>query len=200
MQRKNAKLQRMHGITPTPFEMPPGHIPKSKTKSQQPIFVSLICGYLVIRGVVNLLLALVPWGNPESSIASFLNARPALIFSLLPQQVRPAFAGGGGSAGAYAQGLPIIFLIFGLIYLVCAWKFWNLDKFWVSLIRWGVMFQSGAIVVRTMIVLSARFVGAAEAPLSQQTRLALFLFVAWNLLIFFCFAGFPSVEDAYDRN
>ena len=199
-QQKDVRPRRMHGITPTPFEMPPDRIPRSKTKSQQPIFVSLICGYLVIRGVVNLLLALVPWGDAESSIASFLNARPAIIFSLLPREVRPALAAGAGSAGAYAQGLPLIFLFFGLIYLGCAWKLWNLDKFWVSLIRWGMMFQSGAVVLKTMIALSARYVGEAEAPLSDQTRAALILFITWNLVIFFCFAAFPRVEDAYDKN
>jgi hypothetical protein len=199
-QQKDARPRRMHGITPTPFEMPPDRIPRSKTKSQQPIFVSLICAYLVVRGVVNLLLALVPWGDPESSVATFLSARPDILFSLLPRMVRPALADGTGSIGAYAQGLPIIFLFFGLIYLFSAWKLWNLDKFWVSLIRWGMMFQAGAVVVRTMIILSARYVGEADAPLSDQTRAALAIFIAWNLVIFFCFAAFPRVEDAYDKN
>ena len=91
---KQQPSPRMYGITPTPFEMPPGLIPESKAKSQQPIFVSLICGYLVIRGVVNLLLALVPWGNPESSMATFLSAHPDIIFSLLPRVVRSALAAG----------------------------------------------------------------------------------------------------------
>ncbi|MGO9318922.1 MAG: hypothetical protein ACLPXT_15320 [Terracidiphilus sp.] len=199
-QQKDARPRRMHGITPTPFEMPQDRIPRSKTKSKQPIFVSLICVYLVVRGVVNLLLALVPWGNPESSVATFLSARPDIIFSLLPRMVRPALAAGTGSIGAYAQGLPIIFLFFGLIYFFSAWKLWNLDKFWVSLIRWGMMFQSGAVVVRTMILLSARYVGEADAPLSDETRVALIIFITWNLVVFFCFASFPRVEDAYDKN
>ena len=199
-QQKDVRPRRMHGITPTPFEMPPDRIPRSKTKSQQPIFVSLICGYLVIRGVVNLLLALVPWGNPESSMATFLSAHPDIIFSLLPRVVRSALAAGAGSAEAYAQGLPVIFLLFAIYYLFSAWKLWNLDKFWVSLIRWVMMFQSGAIVVRTLIILSARYVGEAEAPLSDETRTALVLFITWNLVICLCFAAFPRVEDAYDRN
>jgi hypothetical protein len=188
----------MHGITPTPFEMPSDLIPMSKAKSAQPFFVRLICAYLVIRAGVNLLLALVPWSDPDSGVASFLIARPGIIFSLLPREVQPALAVSGGSVGAYAQGLPIIFLIFGLIYLASAWKLWNLDKFWVSIIRWGMMFQSGAIVLKTMIVLSARYVGEAEAPLPDETRFALIIFVVWNMLIFMCFACFPRVEDAYD--
>jgi hypothetical protein len=188
----------MHGITPTPFEMPSDLIPVSKTRSQQPLFVRLICAYLLILAVANLLLALVPWGDPESGVATFLIARPGIVFSLLPREVQPALAGGGGSVGAYANGLPIIFLVFGLIYLICAWKLWNLDKFWVSLIRWGMMFQSGATVLKTMVVLSARYVGEAEAPLPPSTQAALVVFIGWNLLIFFCFACFPRVEDAYD--
>jgi hypothetical protein len=197
-QQKDSRPRRMHGITPTPFEMPSDLIPMSKAKSQQPLFVRLICAYLLIRAGVNLLLALVPWSDPESGVASFLIARPALIFSLLPREVQPALAETGRSVGAYAQGLPFIFLIFGLIYLASAWKLWNLDKFWVSIIRWGMMFQSGAIVLKTMIVLSARYVGEAEAPLPDETRFALIIFVVWNLLIFLCFACIPRVEDAYD--
>jgi hypothetical protein len=199
-QQKVDRPRRMHGITPTPFEMPPDRIPRSTAKSQQPLFICLICGYQLMRGVVNLLLALVPWGDPESSVANFLSSRPNLIFSLLPRQVQPALGVAGRSMGAYAQGLPIIFLIFGLVYLASAWKLWNLDKFWVSIIRWGMMFQSGAVVLKTMIFLSARYVGEAEAPLSDETRFALILFITWNLVIFFCFAAFPNVEDEYDKN
>jgi hypothetical protein len=197
-QQKDARPRKMYGITPTPFEMPPDLIPVSKVKFQQPLFVRLMCVYLLIRAGVNLLLALVPWSDPDSSVASFLNARPALVFSLLPREVQPTLAAGVGSMGAYAQGLPIIFMLFGLIYLASAWKLWNLDKFWVSIIRWGMMFQSGAIVLKTMIRLSARYVGEAEAPLSDETRAALIIFVTWNLVIFFCFAFIPRVEDAYD--
>jgi hypothetical protein len=198
-QQKVDRPRRMHGITPTPFEMPPDRIPRSTAKSQQPLFVRLICGYQLAQGVVNLLLALVPWGDPESSVATFLSSRPNLIFSLLPRQVQPALAVTGRPMGAYAQGLPIIFLIFGLVYLASAWKLWNLDKFWVSIIRWGMMFQSGAVVLKMMIFLSARYVGEAEAPLSDETRFALILFITWNLVIFLCFAAFPNVENEYDK-
>jgi hypothetical protein len=198
-QQKVDKPRRMHGITPTPFEMPADRIPRSTAKSQLPIYVRLICGYQLMRGVVNLLLALVPWGDPESSVASFLSSRPDLIFSLLPRQVQPALAVTGRPIGAYAQGLPIIFLIFGLVYLASAWKLWTMDKFWVWVIRWGMMFQSGAVVLKTMILLSARYVGEAEAPLSDETRFALIIFITWNLVIFFCFAAFPNVEDEYDK-
>src|ERR1017187_3692323 len=182
-QQKDNRPRRMHGITPTPFDMPSDLIPVSKAKSQLPLFVRLLCAYQLMRGVVNLLLALVPWGDPESSVTSFLSARPALIFSLLPREVQPALAVAGRSMGAYAEGLPIIFLIFGLVYLASAWKLWNLDKFWVSIIRWVMMFQSGAVVLKTLIVLSARYIGEAEAPLSDETRFALILFITWNLVI-----------------
>jgi hypothetical protein len=198
-QQKVDRPRRMHGITPTPFEIPPELIPSSKAKSQQPLFVRLICGYQLMRGVVNLLLALVPWGDPESSVASFLSSRPNLIFSLLPRQVQPALAVAGRPMGAYAQGLPIIFLIFGLVYLASAWKLWTMDKFWVPMVRWGMMFQSGAVVLKTMIFLSARYVGEAEAPLPDEMKFALLLFIAWNMVIFFCFAAFPNVEDEYDK-
>src|ERR1035441_6396225 len=74
-QQKDNRPRRMHGITPTPFDMPSDLIPVSKAKSQLPLFVRLLCAYQLMRGVVNLLLALVPWGDPESSVTSFLSAR-----------------------------------------------------------------------------------------------------------------------------
>jgi hypothetical protein len=196
---KDAKPRRMHGITPTPFDMPAELRPQPGSgKTSKPFFVTLICGYLLLRGAVNLLLALIPWSDPQSAVATFFLERPALVFSVLPRVFRPAET--GGSAGAYMQIFPFLFLTFGLIYLFSAWKLWELDKFWVSLIRWGIMFISGATVAQIAIELSARYVGAAEAPLSDAARGALVVMVAWNALIFFCFALFPAVEDAYDRH
>jgi len=102
--------------------------------------------------------------------------------------------------GAYASGLPFIFLVFALIYIASAWKLWNLDKFWVSIIRWAMMFQSGAVVLKTLLALSARYVGAAEAPLSDEMKFALIIFIIWNSVVFFCFFCFPNPEEAYDTN
>ncbi len=196
-QANGSKPPRMHGITHV--DIPAQYLPVSKPSgSKQPLFVSLILGYLVIKAVVCFLLALVPWSDPESGVATYLSARPTLVFGLLPRAFFPAAATGGMSVGRLAEGLPFIFLIFGVLYVASAWKLWTLDKFWTSIIRFGLMFMYGATAVKTMIALSARYVGEQEAPLSDSMKLALLVSVIWNLIIFCCFAFYPNKENAYD--
>ena len=187
----------MQGITHV--DIPAQYLPVSKpSESKQPIFVTLILGYLLLKAVVCFLLALVPWSDPESGVATFLSARPVLVFGLLPRAFFPASAMAGVPVGRLAEGLPFIFLFFGLLYVACAWKLWTLDKFWISIIRWGLMFQYGATAAKTLIALSARYVGEQEAPLSDSMKLALLVSVVWNLIIFCCFTFYPNVEKAYD--
>lgn len=197
---KDAKPRRMHGIVPTPFEIPPEHRPVESKPTKEPLFVRLLCALLVLRAAVNLLLAMVPWSDPDSALASFLLAHHEVTFSVLPKAFFPADVTPDGAPGAFFQALPFVFLGFGAMYLFSAWKLWNLDKFWVSLIRWGMMFQCGATVVKILINLSARFVGGSEAPLSSLTQAALVLVIAWNVILFLCFACYLNVDDAYDSN
>jgi hypothetical protein len=197
---RETKPPRMYGVVPTPYEIPPELLPVSKPRgSEHPLFIRLIVIFILAKAGFYLLLALVPWSDPQSDVASFLIARPAFVLGMIP---RPLLLCEGAMEGCVVsklvQGLPIMFLFLGLIYLFSAWKLWDTDKFWTSIIRWGIMFQSGATVVKTIIDLSARYVGGAVAPLSDAMRLALFVFIVWNLFIFCCFAYFPSGEEAYD--
>jgi hypothetical protein len=194
------KPPRMHGIVPTPYEIPTEHLPVSKpAKSAMPLFLRLIILFVLAKAGFYLLLALIPWSDPQSDVASFLLARPALVLGMIPRPLLLCEESMQGCVvSRIVHGLPIVFLFLGLIYLFSAWKLFNLDKFWTSIIRWGIMFQTGATVLKTIIALSARYVGETEAPLSDAMRLALFIFVIWNLFIFCCFAYFPSAEDAYD--
>lgn len=194
-----ARPPRMHGITPTPYEIPAEHRRDStRTGLGLPLFMQIIVGLTLFRAVIYLLLALVPWSDPDSSVAAFFIARPEIVFGLIPRVFQPSLSLGGPSVGRMVEGLPFIFLGAAGMYFFSVWKMVNLDKFWISIIRWAIMFQSGATVAKLMIGLSSRFIGAAEAPLSGATRLAIILTVFWNLVIFGCFAFFPRVEDAYD--
>jgi len=194
-----ARPPRMHGITPTPYEIPAEHRREStRTGLGLPLFIKVTLGFTLLRAVVYLLLALVPWSDPDSAVAGFFIARPEIVFGAIPRVFQPCVGMSGLSVGRMVEGLPFIFLGAAGLYLFSAWKLVNLDKFWISIIRWVIMFQSGATVVKLMIALSARFVGAAEAPLSDAMRLAIILTVFWNLIIFGCFAFFPRIEDAYD--
>jgi magnesium-transporting ATPase (P-type) len=200
-QQQETKPRRMHGIVPTPLEIPPEHqhLSKGTSSSDLPLFVQLMAAFALCRAVFFLLLALVPWSDPQSSIATFLIARSTLLLSLLPRSLLICQETPDGcSMNSLVKVLPFMFLLVGVVYLFSAWKMWNLDKFWISIIRWAIMFQAGATVVKMMIALSARYIGAAEAPLSDAMRLAIVLMIGWNLLIFGCFAFFPRIEDAYD--
>lgn len=199
-QLKDAKPPRMHGIVPTPYEIPKEHLPqRTGAGSKQPIFITLIVWYLLLRAGSYIFLALVPWGDPESGLASFLIAHRALVFDQISMWVNPLELNPAEPLSAFFQRAVFLFLVLALIFLASAWKMWTLDKFWVSIIRWGMIFLHGATVIQTMIELSARYVGTVSAPLSGAMRAGLFIDVAWNLLICGCFAFFPDVEGAYDR-
>lgn len=197
---KDAKPQRMHGIVPTPYAIPKEHLPqRTAPGSKQPIYITLIVWYLLLRAGSYIFLALVPWGDPESGMAAFLIAHRALVFDQISMWVNPRELNPAEPLAAFFQRAVFLFLVLGLIFLASAWKMWTLDKFWVSIVRWGMVFLHGATVIQTMIELSARYVVGQQAPLSGAMRTALFIDVAWNLLICGLFAMFPDVEGAYDR-
>jgi hypothetical protein len=199
-QLKEARPQRMYGIVPTPYEIPKEHLPqRTGSGSKQPFFITLILWYLLLRAGSYFFLALVPWGNPESGLAAFLIAHRALVLDQISMWVNPALLNPAEPLSAFFQRAVFLFLLLGLIFLSSAWKMWTLDKFWVSIIRWVMIFLHGATVIQTMIALSARYVVGQQAPLSGAMRAGLFIDVAWNLLICGCFALFPDVEGAYDR-
>jgi hypothetical protein len=199
-QLKDDKPQRMHGIVPTPYAIPKEHLPqRTASGSKQPFFITLLVGYLLLRAGTYIFLALVPWGDPESGLAAFLIAHRALVLDQISMWVRPSSLNPAEPPAAFLQRAVFLFLLLGLIFLSSAWKMWSLDKFWVSIIRWVMIFLHGATVIQTMIGFSARYVGTSSAPLSGAMRTGLFIDVAWNLLICGFFAFFPDVEGAYDR-
>lgn len=199
-EQKATRPPRMHGVVPPPFEIPAEHLPVSKAQgSGLPLFLRLMILFLLARAGFYLLLALVPWSDPQSSVASFLISRPQLVLSLIPKM----FLLCGGPLdpcvmSRMVQGLPFLFLFLGAAYLFSAFKMYNMDRFWVSLIRWAIMFQAGATVVNLFIDLFSSYAAGMAVHLSGAMRLAMFVLVAWNLFIFGCFAYFPGVEEAYD--
>jgi len=115
---KDAKPRRMHGITATPFEMPAGILPEQKQReSGRPWLISLFAIVYFVHAGVSLLLALVPWSDPESGLATFLIAHPSFVFSLFPRMIQPTLAEVGSIRNNVLQGLPVIFLILGVIYI-----------------------------------------------------------------------------------
>jgi hypothetical protein len=81
-QQKNTR-PRMYGITPTPYEIPPELLPQStRPKSKRPLPIALYGWYRIAWAGFSLILALIPWGDPESKLASYAAAHPAVIVDL----------------------------------------------------------------------------------------------------------------------
>ncbi len=110
----------MYGITPTPFEIPPERLPKSKMpKSKRPLPIALYGWYRIAWAGFSLILALVPWGNPESKLAAYAAAHPAVIVDLLPGFIRmflPSYQMHYWSPVAFVSGLPFLFVAAAILY------------------------------------------------------------------------------------
>ncbi len=194
----------MHGITPTPHEIPKDRLPQSKWREKKrPWLINLFILNNFVHSGIYLLLALVPWNDPDSDLTATLIAHPKLVFSMLPKMAQPSamsMAVTGMTINRVLPGLPVIFLIFGIIYAMMGWKLYDRDETTYMMVRWSMMCNSGYIVVRTMLTISADYVVAGGPRLVSNAALAYMLpAVAWNLVIVCYFALMPDVAKAYDE-
>jgi hypothetical protein len=192
----------MYGITPTPYEIPSHRLPEPKLrKSGRPWFISLFAIANLIQGGVYLLLALVPWSDPTSDLASTMISHRDLVFGLLPRFVQPSRAINGAAFNHVLPGLSIIFLLLGLIYIFAAWKLWDMDPWWYFIIRWAMMLSALKIVATFALAISADYVVASGPRLISNTTMLLMMpYIFWNMLIFGYFVSMPDVPKAYDSN
>jgi hypothetical protein len=195
---------QMHGITPTPYEIPKERLAKSnRREKKRPWLITLFVLNNFVHSVFYLLLALVPWSDPDSDLATTLLAHPKLVFGILPKMVQPsasAMALTGETINHVLPGLPVIFLIFGIVYALLGWRLYDMDPWWYFVIRWSMMFNSGYIVVKLMIAISADYVVASGPRMVSEAALVYLLpAIGWNLLIFCYFAMMPDVAKAYDE-
>jgi len=195
---------RVHGITPTPYEIPKDRLPQSKWREKKrPWLINLFILNNFFHCIFYLLLALVPWNDPDSDLAATLIAHPNIVFALLPKMVRPSattMALTGVTINRVLPGLPVIFLVLGILYGVLGWRMYNRDPWWYFVIRWSMMCNSGYIVVKTVLAISADYFVAGGPQLVPPAALAYLIpVVAWNLLICGYFALMPDVAKAYDE-
>jgi len=191
----------MHGITPPPFEIPAERLPApTKQKSKRPWLLTLFILSNFFHSLVYLGLALVPWSDTESKLATALIARPNLVFGLLPKFIQPSMGVAGAGLNRVLPGLPVIFFLLAVIYALAGWKLYDQDPWWYFIIRWGMMCYSGYIVVKFALAMSADyFIASGARMLSNATMLYLVPVIGWNLLIVFYFAMMPDVAKAYDQ-
>jgi hypothetical protein len=190
----------MYGITPTPFEIPAERLPTpTKQKSKRPWLINLFILSNFFHAVVYLGLALVPWSDPESKLTIALITHPTLVFSFLPKMFQPVMAINGAALNHVLPGLPVVFLLLGVIYALAGWKLYTMDPWWYFMIRWSMMCNSGYIAAKFMIIMSADyFVVSGPRLMSDATMQLLIPVIGWNLLILFYFAMMPDVAKAYD--
>jgi hypothetical protein len=190
----------MHGITPTPFEIPPERLPKTtKTKSKRPLLISIVAIYYMIQTGICLLLALVPWGDPDSAIANFLTAHSSLVFHSIPRMFRPGMEIPGQAPGAMFQMLPFVFLLVGVLSGLLAFKLWTLSARW----RWATMFWAAYSLCSTLrfLLIYAVLTSAVDVPLPPmpaQYKLALMMSMSWNLFVICYLAFYPGVKQAFE--
>jgi hypothetical protein len=188
----------MYGITPTPYEIPPELLPKStRPKSKRPLPIALYGWYRIAWAGFSLILAMVPWGDPESKLASYAAAHPAVIVDLLPGFIRmflPSYQMHHWSPAAFTQGLPFLFVLAALLYAAQGWMLLALNKWW----RWYTMLASGLTVVQIAIGLSALMVVPLPLPISGPALAAVFMIGGWNALIFCYLAYYPGVKEAFE--
>jgi hypothetical protein len=198
-QTNGSKPPRMHGITHV--DIPAQYRPsETRPPSRRPILISIVAVYMLIKAVVSLLLALVPWGDPDSGIASFLVANPSLAFSMLPRMFRPIPGMPAAMQSNYVQGLPFIFLFVGVLCGLLAFKLWTLSDKW----RWATVFWASYSLVSTVRFLVLDSIIRSEVainfpPMSNEYKLAILISIAWNLLIFCYLSFYPGVKDAFER-
>jgi hypothetical protein len=189
----------MHGITHV--DIPAQYLPaEERTHSGRPLLISIVAVYMLIKAVVALLLALVPWGDQDSGLASFLTSNPSLAFSMLPRMFRPIPGMPAGAQTAYVQGLPFIFLFVAVLCGLLAFKLWTLSDKW----RWATIFWATYSLVSTvrLLVLDSIIrssVAIKFPPMSDEVKLALLFSIAWNVLIACYLAFYPGVKDAFER-
>lgn len=196
--QKQAK-PKMHGVAhiDIPAQFRPA---EARTSSGRPIMISIVAVYMLIKAVVCLLLALVPWGDPDSGMASFLASHPSLALSMLPRIFRPSPYLSGEAQGHYVQALPLLFLLLAVLCGLLAFKLWTLSAKW----RFAAMFwafYSLCTTVRFLVLDSIirSSVAISFPPMPAQYKLAILLSLAWNLLILCYLAFYPGVKEAFER-
>lgn len=195
---------RMHGITPTPMEIPAERLPKSnRREKKRPWLITLFILNNFVHSGFYLLLALVPWSDPDSDLATTLVAHPKLIFGILPKMAQPdprEMAMNGVTIHNVLPGLPVIFLLFGIIYALMGWKLYDRDNTTYFMVRWSMMCNSGYLVVKIMLAVTADYFVSGGPRLVSDAELAYLIpIMGWNLLIFCYFALMPDVAKAYDE-
>jgi hypothetical protein len=194
----------MYGITPTPYEIPKDRLAKSNWREKKrPWLITLFILNNFVHSGFYLLLALVPWSDPDSDLAATLLAHPKLVFGILPKMIRPSMsemAMGGVTIQNVLSGLPVIFLGLGIVYALAGWKLYDIDPWWYFVIRWSMMFNSGYILVQLILSVSADYVVSAGPRMVSDAALSYMIpAIGWNLLIVCYFAMMPDVAKAYDE-
>jgi hypothetical protein len=198
-QENGSRPPRMHGITHV--DIPAQYRPVvERTSSGRPIMISIVAVYMFIKAICALLLALVPWGDPESGVASFLTAHPSLGLSMLPRIFRPSPYLSGEAQGHYVQALPILFLFVAVLCGLLAFKLWTLSAKW----RWAAIFWASYSLITTVRFLMLDLIIRSSVainfpPMSAQFKLAVLISIAWNLLIVCYLAFYPGVKEAFER-
>jgi hypothetical protein len=188
------------GSVPPPWKIPEERLGKSPSYDiPRPVMVTVVSCYLVLKAVVYIICMFAltgpDSGQDPSSFSAFLIAHGRFVFHELPPPFMPFRGAADVSMNAYLHLLPVAFGIVGIYSAVSAFFLYMLN-YWV---RWITMFVSGATAIKTIILLSANYVGGETVALTGDQILAIIISVVINLVICLYLAFYPGVSEAFEN-
>ena len=194
---------RFPGTVPTPHEIPPELLPEEK-KEKLPLPITLYAVYRFVWAGISFLLALVPWGDPDLGLASYLLSRPVLVVFLLPPFLQ-FLIGPPGTVrlwvqDAFIQGAPFLFFFAAILYAATGWNLLTRSSWW----RDFTMLAAGCNVAVITLGLLKRLpyqikLGEALPPVPRTKQLALLLVWSWNLVVLCYLAYDPAVRKVFEE-
>jgi hypothetical protein len=167
----------MKGIVRPPYEMPTELTEKKRNivpEATTPLLIRLFTALCFFRSAVFLIFGLIMGLAPDSGVAAFLAAN----YDPFPKQISP----------------EMIFYFSSALYAFIGWRWYCRD--WKA--RWVVMFMSGAVALRTIVILAAdHAVGNPLLPLTPVQYGALIVGIAFNLTICGYLAFYPGMDQAF---
>jgi hypothetical protein len=184
------------GSVPPPWKIPEERLGKAKSyDTPRPVMVTVVVCYLALKALVYLICAVTTSGPNDSAFSAFLLEHGHFVFHELPPPFMPFRGAADFSEKAYIALLPVAFGIMAVYSAVAAFFLYMLN-YWV---RWITMFVSGATAVKTILFLSANYIGGETFALSGDQIFAILVSIGANLVICFYLAFYPGVSEAFEK-
>jgi len=142
-------------------------------KVEVPLLITLFAWYCFLRVGIFVLFALIVGIVPDTPVAQFIATR----LDPVPQPIP-------------AEGA---FYVLAILYALVGWRWMTRD--WKA--RWAAMFMSGATAAKIAVALIVDRAAGDQAPISSGAYQAIWLVLAWNVLVCCYLAFYPGMAQAF---